>query len=117
MSTTILGGNMTEIGQTIKDMVDYGIDTWRLDAACIGMDINTFFEEAETTEQKVRAVATREQAKKVCASCPVSQQCLDFAINNDIRYGIYGGVTYRKRLIYKRNIGKLNLNKSHTKVK
>src|SRR5699024_7521367 len=36
-------------------------------------------------------------AKKVCGSCPVKQQCLDSALANDERFGIWGGMSERER--------------------
>jgi WhiB family redox-sensing transcriptional regulator len=38
-----------------------------------------------------------EEAKAICAQCPVSTQCLDFAIRNDIPDGIWGGLTRKER--------------------
>ena len=40
------------------------------------------------------------QAKQVCSRCEVSQQCLTFALENDMRYGIWGGKSaYERRRI------------------
>jgi hypothetical protein len=36
-------------------------------------------------------------ARQVCAACPVRQACLDYAINNRITHGIWGGLTERER--------------------
>jgi hypothetical protein len=38
-----------------------------------------------------------EPARRVCASCPVRQQCLDYAIGHGIVHGIWGGLTERNR--------------------
>jgi WhiB family transcriptional regulator, redox-sensing transcriptional regulator len=37
------------------------------------------------------------EAKLVCSQCPVSAECLDFADRNDIRDGVWGGLTYKER--------------------
>jgi WhiB family redox-sensing transcriptional regulator len=37
------------------------------------------------------------EAKKICATCPVSAECLQYALDNDERFGIWGGVTERDR--------------------
>jgi hypothetical protein len=36
-------------------------------------------------------------ARQVCATCPVRQPCLDYAISNRITHGIWGGLTERER--------------------
>lgn len=36
--------------------------------------------------------------KEVCNHCPVQELCLRYAIANDERYGIWGGLTRRERL-------------------
>ena len=41
-------------------------------------------------------------AKGVCSRCPVSADCLDYALLTDERYGIWGGMTRKERLDYKR---------------
>ncbi|BDZ51496.1 hypothetical protein GCM10025867_37370 [Frondihabitans sucicola] len=36
-------------------------------------------------------------AKKICASCDVRAQCLEYALQNDERFGIWGGLSERER--------------------
>ena len=38
-----------------------------------------------------------EPARRICASCPVRQPCLDYAIGHGIVHGIWGGLTERDR--------------------
>lgn len=40
------------------------------------------------------------QAKKVCQQCPVREQCLEYALEHDERFGVWGGLSehQRKRL-------------------
>jgi WhiB family redox-sensing transcriptional regulator len=40
--------------------------------------------------------STRE-AKKTCVGCPVRTECLAFALDNDERFGIWGGMSERER--------------------
>lgn len=37
------------------------------------------------------------EAKKLCESCPVIQECGEFAIANHEQFGIWGGMTPRER--------------------
>lgn len=40
-------------------------------------------------------------AKRVCASCPVQAECLEYALANDERYGVWGGLSERERRVLK----------------
>ena len=40
---------------------------------------------------------TAEAARRVCRSCEVREQCLDFAVRNGIAFGVYGGMDERER--------------------
>ena len=40
--------------------------------------------------------STRE-AKRVCLSCEVRAECLEYALGNDERFGIWGGLSERER--------------------
>jgi WhiB family redox-sensing transcriptional regulator len=61
---------------------------WRLDALCAETDPEAFFPE--------KGGSTRE-AKKVCTGCEVRAECLEFALANDERFGIWGGLSERER--------------------
>lgn len=37
------------------------------------------------------------QAKALCASCPATQRCLDYALENEIEFGIFGAATPQER--------------------
>lgn len=69
--------------------------SWGDEAACKGMPTDMFFPERgnSTTERKA--------IKELCGGCKVRQQCLDFAIDNFITYGIWGGMTLNERRRYK----------------
>jgi WhiB family redox-sensing transcriptional regulator len=45
--------------------------------------------------------STRE-AKKVCRSCEVRAECLEYALEHDERFGIWGGLSERERRRIKR---------------
>lgn len=42
------------------------------------------------------------QAKRICAACPVRTACLQYALDEDIRTGIYGGQTVTQRRALRR---------------
>lgn len=41
--------------------------------------------------------ASTEEAKAVCAGCAVREQCLEFALTNGEKFGIWGGLSERER--------------------
>ena len=61
---------------------------WRYRAACRGADLQTFFPGRGQSA---------EPARQICASCPVRQPCLDYALSHAITHGIWGGLTERDR--------------------
>src|SRR5947209_11308184 len=61
---------------------------WQDQAACLGMDPDLFFPE--------RGASTRE-AKSICRSCVVREDCLEFALRNGEKFGIWGGMSERER--------------------
>lgn len=36
-------------------------------------------------------------AKRICEDCPVKQRCLDYALDNKIEFGVFGGTSERER--------------------
>lgn len=67
---------------------------WQSDALCAQTDPEAFFPE--------KGGSTRD-AKRICASCEVRDQCLEYALANDERFGIWGGLSERERRKLKRN--------------
>jgi len=82
----------------LKDRSSTLNQDWKNDAACRGMDTNLFFpDEDNPTDYRKFAIA-----RKVCAACPVSSQCLDYAITLNIEIGMFGGMSRKQRRIYAR---------------
>ncbi len=61
---------------------------WQTDSLCAQTDPEAFFPE--------KGGSTRD-AKKICGACEVRTECLDYALSNDERFGIWGGLSERER--------------------
>lgn len=66
---------------------------WRDLAACNGHDPDLFFPAGETGPA-ARKIA---KAKTICASCPVVEDCLTYAIETNQVAGVWGGLTEDER--------------------
>lgn len=67
---------------------------WMDHAACLGHDIEVFFPGKGTDSAK--------PAKRICAVCPVRQECLDYAVDNHEQFGVFGGMVREERRAYAR---------------
>ena len=67
--------------------------SWQERALCAQTDPEAFFPE--------KGGSTRE-AKRVCLSCEVRAECLEYALAHDERFGIWGGLSERERRRLKR---------------
>jgi len=76
----------------ILDLIG-GLPEWHELALCTETDPDLFFPE--------KGGSTRE-AKLICARCEVRDECLQYALDRDERYGIYGGLSERERWKLKR---------------
>src|SRR5215469_3627102 len=70
--------------------------SWQDRALCAQTDPEAFFPE--------KGGSTRE-AKRVCRSCEVRAECLEYALAHDERFGIWGGLSERERRRLKRQAG------------
>ena len=70
-------------------------NAWMIDARCRGLAPTEFFPSAS------RGVET---AQHICADCPVRVECLEYALTNHMKYGVWGGVSERerRRLLHRR---------------
>ena len=62
--------------------------SWYSDAECQKHDQDLFFPERGSSTVK---------AKAICNSCPVINECLEFAVERKERFGIWGGKSERER--------------------
>jgi WhiB family redox-sensing transcriptional regulator len=72
----------------LRPQDDDGALAWQADALCSQTDPEAFFPE--------KGGSTRE-AKKICQQCDVKSECLEYALANDERFGIWGGLSERER--------------------
>ena len=73
----------------LQALFEDGLDrTWQGRANCMGVDPDLFFPE--------RGASTRE-AKEVCRGCVVREDCLEYALANGEKFGIWGGLSERER--------------------
>jgi WhiB family redox-sensing transcriptional regulator len=82
--------NGWEEGDSLHDLTR---PSYQKDAAC--RDISNpeiFFPSAGDTE-------SLKAAKALCNICPVIAECLEYALGNNERYGIWGGKSTRERLL------------------
>ena len=93
-SNDLLGAG---VGQGIAGLMGIGLEadaqSWQERALCAETDPEAFFPE--------KGGSTRE-AKKICTGCEVKAECLEYALSNDERFGIWGGLSERERRRLKR---------------
>ena len=103
---TVTGSTEMDLGyprahlSLVPEVSDYPMLTpddplWQEKALCAQTDPEAFFPE--------KGGSTRE-AKRICLGCEVKDACLDYALANDERFGIWGGLSERERRCLKRGI-------------
>lgn len=63
-------------------------------ANCLGCDPTLFFPEIE---DQATVQHTYAEARRVCASCVIRDECLAYAVEANERWGIWGGRSPRER--------------------
>ena len=96
----LVSGGVSDVGLDTRSLVAVGgimrigrknlnLETsWQQYSNCLGVDPDLFFPE--------RGASTRE-AKEVCRACMVQHDCLEFALMNSEKFGIWGGMSERER--------------------
>ena len=84
------------VAMTTATDEDETLLSWQDKALCAQTDPEAFFPE--------KGGSTRE-AKRICVSCEVKQECLEYALMQDERFGIWGGLSERERRRLKRKAG------------
>lgn len=70
-----------------------GGENWRHRAGCLIEDPELFFPVGTIGP----AAAQAEEAKTVCRRCPVLTECLTWALETGVEYGVWGGQTQEER--------------------
>ncbi|GAB91066.1 putative WhiB family regulatory protein [Gordonia rhizosphera NBRC 16068] len=87
--------HLSLVPNDFDDLFDTVEEQWQERALCAQTDPEAFFPE--------KGGSTRE-AKRICQGCEVKAECLEFALHNDERFGIWGGLSERERRRLKRGI-------------
>jgi WhiB family redox-sensing transcriptional regulator len=66
---------------------------WRHHAACLDEDPEIFFGSGKGEASAIQI----QEAKRVCARCPVAQECLQDALDHNDAFGVWGGHTELER--------------------
>ncbi|WP_416976999.1 WhiB family transcriptional regulator [Streptomyces sp. T028] len=76
---------------TLRGIADH---SWHARGLCYGMpaeDADELFFHAP------RSHAAIAEAKSICGRCPVKKDCFNYALDNEIRHGMWGGLTEAER--------------------
>lgn len=68
---------------------------WQHYARCRGLDPDRFF---------ARGSARSQPAIEICQRCRVREECLQFALDSEVEFGIWGGMTERQRRALRRRM-------------
>lgn len=79
---------MSAVDADAFDPVGFELGEWADHGACIDEDPDLFFPERGASIAPARAI---------CRLCPVKAECLEHALRNDERHGIWGGMSERER--------------------
>ncbi|MFT3661585.1 MAG: WhiB family transcriptional regulator [Gordonia sp. (in: high G+C Gram-positive bacteria)] len=94
-SSSGCGSHLSVVPAGFEALYDETEDQWQERALCAQTDPEAFFPE--------KGGSTRE-AKRICHGCEVKAECLEYALGNDERFGIWGGLSERERRRLKRGI-------------
>jgi WhiB family redox-sensing transcriptional regulator len=61
---------------------------WMADGACRNYEPSVFFPSDGVGVDR---------ARKICATCSMTEQCLEYALTNRIDHGVWGGCSERER--------------------
>ncbi len=105
MSLVMADWSRCVVGPTRREIAVAMMDTdeldWQEQAACREHE-NTLFFGPDAGESELEKQSREQRAKLVCQRCPVQEPCLEFAMETNQKYGIWGGMTDKERASLKR---------------
>ncbi|MET7381394.1 WhiB family transcriptional regulator [Streptomyces sp. NPDC005526] len=69
---------------------------WHTLALCAQTGADFFFPEPGSSVR---------EAKRICGMCEMRTACLEYAMDNDERFGVWGGLSEKERLALRRTSG------------
>lgn len=96
MTDGVTAPRLSLVATGFDEMFESIEEQWQERALCAQTDPEAFFPE--------KGGSTRE-AKRICMGCEVRDECLEYALAHDERFGIWGGLSERERRRLKRGIG------------
>ena len=73
---------------------------WRKDAKCLGLPVGLFFPQQQSHKEEVPR-----EIRRLCMSCPVREECLDYALNLESNVGIWAATTPTQRAVIRKKRG------------
>jgi len=65
-------------------------DAWKALASCAALPVDAMFPERGEDQRAIRAL---------CGLCPVAEECLSYAVDAAIKFGVWGGASERRRRV------------------
>lgn len=72
---------------------------------CTEMDPAYWFADEDDEDEKF-GKSEQAIARTVCGRCPIKIQCFQYAIENDIQHGVWGGSVPAQRTAYKNQMAR-----------
>ncbi len=69
--------------------------SWQQEALCAQVGTEFFFPEPGSSVR---------EAKRICQLCVMRAACLEYALENDERFGVWGGLSEKERLDLRRDL-------------
>ncbi|HZR48714.1 MAG TPA: WhiB family transcriptional regulator [Streptosporangiaceae bacterium] len=89
------GTEIVLLGKVSAAVTTARLGQWAQHAVCADTDSEIFFPAHDDPGT---------EAKQICRRCPVRRECLAFAITNDERFGIWGGLDPDERRNLRRSL-------------